>query len=145
MSSRVRPTPKSAAVTAQMRRMPRRDTKPELMIRRELHVRGMRFHVRSRLPGRPDIVFTRAKLAVFIDGCFWHQCPDHGNVPRNNREWWLEKLEGNVARDRRKDEELADMGWRVLHVWEHEPVSAAAERIEGHWRELTGRGVGRTT
>ena len=88
-NARRRPEPLSAAVTAQMKRMPRRDTGPEVGLRRELHKRGLRFrvHVRS-LPGRPDIVFTRARLAVFVDGCFWHGCSEHGTLPKNNREWW---------------------------------------------------------
>ncbi|MCF7552176.1 very short patch repair endonuclease [Pseudonocardia sp. WMMC193] len=125
--------------------MPRRDSKPELLIRRELHARGMRFRLHPKLPGRPDIVLTRAKLAVFVDGCFWHRCPEHGTIPKNNREWWLEKLDGNVLRDRRKDGELSALGWNVLHVWEHEPVAVAADRIEALWRESTGRGrVGRS-
>ena len=114
-----------------------------MLIRRELHARGMRFRLNSNLPGRPDIVFTRAKLAVFVDGCFWHRCPEHGTVPKNNREWWLAKLDGNSARDRRKDVELAGMGWSVLHIWEHDQISAAADRVETVWRELTGRGSGR--
>ena len=125
-----------------MRRMPRKDTKPELLIRRELHARGMRFRLHPKLPGRPDIAFTRAKLAVFVDGCFWHRCPEHGTVPRNNREWWLTKLGENVARDRRKDEQLAALGWIVMHLWEHEPVGGAVDRVEAEWRRRTGRGRG---
>lgn len=135
MSERVRPSPMSAAVSRQMSRMPRRNSKPELLIRRELHARGLRFRLNSRLPGRPDILFTRARLAIFVDGCFWHRCPDHGTTPKNNRDWWVEKLEQNVRRDRRKDEELEGMGWSTLHVWEHESVAAAADRIEVVWRE----------
>jgi len=95
----------------------------------------MRFRVNvSSLPGRPDIAFTRAKIAVFVDGCFWHRCPDHGTVPVNNREWWLAKLARNVARDRAKDAALTAMGWHVIHVWEHEPVEKAADRIQAAWR-----------
>ena len=140
------PRAKSASVSAQMSRMPRRDSKPELLIRRALHSRGMRFRIQARLPGRPDVVLTRARLAVFVDGCFWHRCPEHGTVPVNNREWWLEKLNGNVERDRRKDVELLAMGWNVLHIWEHEPVTLAADQIEALWRQLTGRGrVGRSS
>ena len=106
----------------------------------------MRFRIQARLPGRPDVVLTRARLAVFVDGCFWHRCPEHGTVPVNNREWWLEKLNGNVERDRRKDVELLAMGWNVLHIWEHEPVTLAADQIEALWRQLTGRGrVGRSS
>ncbi len=131
-SSEVRPRPRplDAAVTAQMSRMPRRDTKPELQIRRLLHARGLRYRVDDkRLPGRPDIVFAGARLAVFVDGCFWHACPEHGVLPKNNREWWRSKLTANVERDRRKDENLWTQGWSVLHVWEHEQPVVAAERI----------------
>lgn len=134
-----RPDPSSAAVSRQMARMPRRDTKPEKRLRSELHRRGLRFRVDfSALPGRPDIAFPRARLAIFVDGCFWHACPDHGVLPKANREWWRQKLDRNVERDREKDAALARLGWRSVHVWEHEPVDAAASRIEGLWRERTG-------
>lgn len=90
----------------------------------------MRYRVNlAGVPGRPDIAFTRARLAIFVDGCFWHRCPEHGTVPRNNREWWVAKLDRNVARDRSKDAALAELGWAALHVWEHEPPEAAADRV----------------
>nr|WP_231932827.1 very short patch repair endonuclease [Micromonospora rifamycinica] len=118
-----------------MRRQPRTSTKPELALRRELHRRGLRFRVNhSDLPGRPDVAFSRAKVAVFVDGCFWHRCPQHGTVPRNNREWWQAKLDRNVARDRAKDAALAELGWVVLHVWEHEAIGAAADLVQAEWR-----------
>nr|WP_221376996.1 very short patch repair endonuclease [Actinoplanes polyasparticus] len=130
------PTPLDAATSARLARQARAATKPELALRRELHRRGLRYRVNHpRLPGRPDIAFTRAKVAVFVDGCFWHRCPEHGTMPRNNRDWWQDKLDRNVARDRAKDSALADLGWTVLHVWEHEPPSAAADRVEQAWRE----------
>ena len=76
---------------------------------------------------RPDVVFRRARVAVFVDGCFWHSCPQHGSVPTANREWWEEKLAANVCRDRRSDQQLKEAGWTVLRFWEHEdPVAAAA-------------------
>jgi DNA mismatch endonuclease (patch repair protein) len=131
-----RPAPLSPLISEQMRRMPRASTRPELVIRRELHRRGLRFRVNFReLPGRPDLAFTRAHLAVFIDGCFWHMCADHVRVPKNNREWWTAKLEGNVARDREKDRRLAEVGWTAVHVWEHEDPVSAADRIERMWVE----------
>jgi DNA mismatch endonuclease (patch repair protein) len=115
--------------------MPRRSTGPELAIRRELHRRGLRFRVdHALLPGRPDIVFTRARVVVFVDGCFWHRCPEHGTLPRNNAQWWLAKLDRNVARDRSKDSALAELGWAVIHVWEHESPEVAADRVEAEWR-----------
>ena len=129
------PAPLSPAVSAQMQRMPRSSTGPETLIRKELHRRGLRFRVNLReLPGRPDIVFTAARIAVFVDGCFWHSCPDHGILPKNNREWWRDKLARNVQRDREKDVQLAQMGWTVVHVWEHESPSSVADAIEEVWR-----------
>ncbi|UQS27324.1 very short patch repair endonuclease [Amycolatopsis thermalba] len=128
------PVPLDAATSARLSRQPRSATKPEVTLRRELHRRGLRFRVNHpRLPGRPDIAFTRAKVAVFVDGCFWHCCPDHGTLPRNNRDWWRVKLGQNVARDRVKDAALVELGWTVLHVWEHEAASAAADRVEAEW------------
>ena len=118
-----------------MQRMPRSSTGPEMLIRRELHRRGLRFRVNHpRLPGRPDIAFTGARIAVFVDGCFWHACPEHGVLPKNNRDWWRSKLDRNVARDREKDAQLAEMDWITLHVWEHESPADAADTIEQMWR-----------
>jgi len=136
---RERPVAKNAQVSRQMQRMPRRDTGPEVALRRELHGRGMRFRKEYRaLPGRPDVAFTRARLAVFVDGCFWHRCPEHATLPKNNAGWWVEKLEANVARDRRQEQELVDKGWTVVRVWEHEPVEVASDRIQAVWRDLMG-------
>jgi DNA mismatch endonuclease, patch repair protein len=131
------PVPLNAMVSAEMKRMPRSSTGPEILIRKELHRRGLRFRVNHpRLPGRPDIAFTAARIAVFIDGCFWHACPDHGVVPTNNRDWWRSKLERNVQRDREKDVQLEELGWTVLHVWEHERPPDAANTIEQMWRSV---------
>ena len=74
------------------------------------------------------------EVAIFVDGCFWHRCPEHGTQPRNNRDWWQAKLDRNVARDRAKDAALADLGWTVLHVWEHEAPDDAANRVEAEVR-----------
>ncbi len=115
--------------------MPVADTTPELRLRAALHAIGLRFRLRSKLPGRPDVVFTRAKIAVFVDGCFWHACPEHGVTPKNNRDWWTVKLQRNVERDREKDDALVELGWAVVHVWEHEEPLEAAERIRGLWHE----------
>jgi DNA mismatch endonuclease (patch repair protein) len=81
-------------------------------------------------------VFTRSRLVVFIDGCFWHLCPSHATIPRNNRDWWVEKLERNVSRDREKDRQLCDLGWSVMHFWEHEDPVAVADAVECRWRIL---------
>jgi DNA mismatch endonuclease (patch repair protein) len=111
----------------------RRDTGPERALRSELHRRGLRYRVdHAPLAGvrcRADLVFPRSRVAVFVDGCFWHACPEHGNLPKANRDWWRTKLELNVARDRRNDEALREAGWQVIRIWEHEPVAAAADRV----------------
>lgn len=125
-----------------MKRTKRRDTPPELAIRKELHRQGLRYRVDVPIPGvtrsRPDIVFTAAKVAVFVDGCFWHSCPEHGTTPTANRGWWEEKLAANVERDRRHDAELEAAGWIVLRLWEHEdPVMCAdviAEAVQRRTR-----------
>ena len=128
-----RPTASSPLVRQRMQRQSRRDTKPELAIRKDLWRRGLRYRVDiSPVPGfrrRADIVFTRAKVAVYVDGCFWHSCPDHATVPRANRDWWVAKLARNVERDRDTDRRLHDAGWTIVRVWEHENPHAAAERI----------------
>ncbi len=117
-----------------MRHQRRRDTAPELALRRELHRRGRQFFVdRPPLRGvrrRADLVFPTPRVAVFVDGCFWHACPEHGRIPHSNNGWWREKLAGNAARDRDTDERLSVNGWRVVRVWEHEEMSAAADRVE---------------
>lgn len=142
-SSSGRPSPRDARISRQMQRMPRKDTQPEVALRRALYGRGMRFRkTYPALPGRPDIVFTRARLAVFVDGCFWHRCPVHGTAPKNNASWWSAKLEGNVARDRRQERQLVDSGWTVVRVWEHEDVGEACDRIEALWRSLLGEPSG---
>ena len=128
------PHPSSPAVTAVMRGNRRRDTKPELRLRSALHRRGLRFRVDHRVPVvgagiRGDVVFTKAKVAVLVDGCFWHGCAEHGTQPRANATYWQAKLAGNIARDRRNDQQLADAGWQVVRVWEHEEPEAAAARI----------------
>ncbi len=141
--SRRTPPPRDAMVSAQMSRMPCRDTGPELALRRALHAAGLRFTVHRRdLPGTPDVVMSRARLAVFVDGCFWHGCPDHGVLPKNNRDWWRAKLTANGERDRRKDGLLAERGWLAVHHWEHTPVDEAVEIVVRLWRERTGRGGG---
>jgi len=116
-----------------MERQARRDTAPELAVRRALHAMGLRYRVDlSPLPGlrsRADIVFTRQRVAAFVDGCFWHGCPDHGTLPKHNAAWWAEKIEANRRRDRRVDDTLRAAGWVVVRIWEHEDPVAAAERI----------------
>ncbi|WP_432565320.1 very short patch repair endonuclease [Kineococcus sp. SYSU DK003] len=128
------PPPSSAAVAAIMRRTGRRDTAPELALRRELHRRGMRFLVDVSPPGtdrrrRADVVLRGSRIAVFVDGCFWHSCPEHLHLPKANAAWWAVKLASITARDRDTDAHLLAHDWLPLRVWEHEPVTDAADRI----------------
>jgi DNA mismatch endonuclease (patch repair protein) len=116
-----------------MARQATSDTAPEIAIRRELHQRGLRFRVGRRplesLRSKADIVFGPARVAVYVDGCFWHMCPMHGTLPASNADWWRRKLERNRARDRATDAALEAAGWEVIRIWEHEDPVAAAERI----------------
>lgn len=110
-----------------------RDTVPELTLRSALHRSGLRFRVNCRplpeLRRTADVVFRRARVAVFVDGCFWHACPEHVSWPKANRVWWRSKIEANVRRDRETDRALAEEGWLAIRVWEHEPVAVAASRV----------------
>jgi DNA mismatch endonuclease (patch repair protein) len=112
---------------------PRRDTGPELSVRKRLHAAGERYRVCWKIPGCPrrtiDIAFTRLKVAIFIDGCFWHGCPEHGETPASNTTWWVEKIQKNRARDEDTTRRLEDQGWRVLRFWEHENPASVVARI----------------
>jgi DNA mismatch endonuclease (patch repair protein) len=139
------PPPLSGIVRRQMQSMPRKNTGIELALRRELHRLGLRYRVHFRaLPGTPDIALTKARIAVFVDGCFWHSCPEHGTSPKNNSTWWASKLAGNVERDRRKDVQLEELGWIPIHVWEHEDPVVAAAQIFKMWRERLVPSAGQT-
>jgi len=127
-----RPSASSEVVSQRMKRQQRRDTAAELAIRRALWSLGLRYRVHypaTRGRRRVDIAFTRTRVAVFVDGCFWHSCPEHGTRPKANAEWWVEKLERNVRRDRETDAELRAAGWIVVRIWEHEDPTAVAERV----------------
>lgn len=119
-----------------------RDTKPEVAVRSILHRRGHRFRKRLTIrlgDGRwtqPDIAFTSKRLAVFIDGCFWHRCPLHGTEPRANSQYWKPKLDRNVRRDRDTDARLEGLGWSVLRAWEHEAPEEIAGRVESALADL---------
>jgi DNA mismatch endonuclease (patch repair protein) len=120
----------------------RKDTEPELAIRRALHARGLRYYVHRRplpeLRREADIVFPRAQVAVFIDGCFWHGCPEHGSKRSLTNDWyWPEKIERNRARDLDTSDRLAAAGWVSVRVWEHDDPDAAACRVEGVVRTKT--------
>ncbi|WP_342800114.1 very short patch repair endonuclease [Nocardia sp. No.11] len=132
-----------AATSARMSRQRRANTAPELALRRELHRAGLRYFVdRAPIKGqrrRADVVFPRLRVAVYVDGCFWHRCPVHATDPKNNAQWWADKLAGNVARDRATDAALLAAGWQVVRVWEHEDPHLAAQQIFALIRERSPR------
>lgn len=97
-----------------------KNTKPELKLRKALWSKGYRYRLHASLLGRPDIIFPRQKLAIFVDGCFWHGCPVHGTSPKTNAEFWENKIKGNVERDRKITGQLTSDGWMVMRFWEHE-------------------------
>lgn len=138
------PEPRDAAATKVGKGNRRTDTKPEVALRSELHRRGLRFRkdhpirVEGRRPIRPDVVFTRARVAVFVDGCFWHGCPDHQVIPKSNPDYWIPKLRRNIERDREVDTALKGDGWTVLRFWEHEDPRSAATGVDAAVR--AGRG-----
>src|SRR5262249_30770296 len=103
-----------------MSRIRGKDTGPELALRRALWKSGLRFRVHYALPGRPDIAFPVKKVAVFVDGCFWHGCPEHGVKPRSNVHFWADKLKKNTARDQAVAKALEKLGWKIVRFWEHE-------------------------
>jgi DNA mismatch endonuclease, patch repair protein len=130
-----RPAPTSDATSASMRSNRRTGTIPERRLRSELHRRGLRFRVDYPIQVggrrvRPDLVFRARRVAVFVDGCFWHGCPEHGSLPKANSDYWTPKLLRTVERDREVSARLKSAGWTVLRIWEHEDVSVAAEEVQ---------------
>ena len=121
-----------------------RDTKPELAVRSAVHRRGLRYRVAARplpdLRRTADLVFRKAKIAVFVDGCYWHGCPEHHTQPSTNPEYWSDKITGNIARDQDTDAHLSEAGWTVLRFWEHEDPDAVADAVEQSVRQALGEG-----
>ncbi|WP_031478429.1 very short patch repair endonuclease [Streptomyces bicolor] len=117
-----------------MSRQNSRDTTPEVAVRKILHAAGLRYRVNVPVPGMPrrtiDIVFPKAKVAIFLDGCFWHGCPEHATQPKANAEWWRTKLGKNMTRDQETTEHLRAEGWTVLRYWEHEVPDRVAEDVK---------------
>ena len=126
-----------------MRGNRRRDTALELVVRRALHARGLRYRVDyAPLPGlrsRADIVFTRVRVVIYLDGCFWHGCPQHGTTPVANADYWVPKLQRNRERDAATTQTLVDNGWTVLRFWEHEDPGAVVEQIAARVRLARSR------
>lgn len=118
-----------------------KNTTPELAIRSALHARGFRYRIHRRpiesVHSSADIVFTRQRIAVFVDGCFWHGCPIHFIAPKRNADYWSPKIEGNQDRDARTNSALSEAGWTVLRIWEHEPIDVAVARIVSALSEST--------
>jgi DNA mismatch endonuclease (patch repair protein) len=125
--------PSSHEASRRMARVRQKGTGAELDLRRTLHRRGLRYRVHGQLLTKPrriaDIVFPGAHVAVFVDGCFWHGCPEHASWPKSNADFWREKIETNRLRDADTDERLSALGWKSVRIWEHEDPSDAANRI----------------
>ncbi|MCL7496334.1 MULTISPECIES: very short patch repair endonuclease [Streptomyces] len=146
--------PSSPDVSARMSKQTNRDTGAEWAVRQLLHASGYRYRTHYPVPGmrrrKIDIAFTRTRLAVLIDGCFWHGCPEHATSPKANAEWWRQKLDRNIERDQETTAQLLSEGWTVMRFWEHEPpevvmrqVAAAVDREKASRRKRPTRGGGR--
>lgn len=115
-----------------MGRVRHSDTAAELHLRRALHRLGLRYRLRYRLPGSPDVTFVAARIALFVDGCFWHGCPEHGTWPKSNADFWKAKILRNRERDAIVDARVREMGWTPMRIWEHEvraDAIAVAQRV----------------
>jgi DNA mismatch endonuclease Vsr len=127
------PEASSELIRQRMRTTKRRDTKPELLLRSELDRLGLRYVVDHPVDGtrrRADIVFKGARVAVYVDGCYWHGCPSHGTMPKSNGQWWKDKLDSNRSRDADTDARLTEGGWTVMRFWEHEDAAESAVAIQ---------------
>lgn len=134
MADRDTPRASSDAIRDRMRKTSQRDTRPERALQDRLTVLGLAFEIDTSPPvasvrSRADVLFADARVAVFVDGCFWHGCPTHGTLPKANREWWQEKLASNQERDKGVERELSQHGWLVLRYWEHDDPETAAQAI----------------
>jgi DNA mismatch endonuclease (patch repair protein) len=125
--------PADARTSVQMRRMPRSNTKGELLLRRTLHAHGKRFRVQYPVPQMRrrtiDVAFPGRRVAVFFDGCFWHGCLEHRPTPQSNGPWWASKLGANRARDLDTTQHLLSLGWQVVRIWEHEELTTGVDRV----------------
>ncbi|SFW54906.1 very short patch repair endonuclease [Amycolatopsis australiensis] len=129
----MKPLETTPQTRSRMSRQKSRNTQVEVALRKALHAAGLRYRVHRRpvkdVRREADIVFVGAKVAVFVDGCFWHGCPEHATWPKNNAQFWRDKIEGNRHRDTETDARLTDAGWLAVRVWEHEAVDVAADRV----------------
>jgi DNA mismatch endonuclease (patch repair protein) len=128
-----RVSPSSREASRRMARVRQKDTQAEIDLRRALHAKGLRYRLQVPLLTKPrrvvDIVFPKVRVAIFVDGCFWHGCPEHASWPKSNADFWRAKIETNRMRDADTDRRLEAQGWRVVRVWAHENAREAAERI----------------
>lgn len=145
MAPSERPVPQHEWVRRRMSQQKRQGTAPEMLLRRLLFAQRLRYRVGMKVPGLPrrtiDIAFTRQKVAVFVDGCFWHGCPQHCVPPKNNADWWSAKLAANKARDLETTAHLEGQGWRVVRIWEHETPVMAAQTVTRTLTSPEARGV----
>lgn len=146
------PAASSDVIRTRMRNTKRRDTKPELALRSALHGLGLRFQVDRAINGnrrKTDVVFPSERVAVYVDGCFWHACPDHGTMPKANQQFWIDKLATNKARDIATTEALTAEGWLVLRFWEHDDAVGAAhtiyDQVQAIRSDLDGNGNSHAT
>ncbi|TQV87673.1 very short patch repair endonuclease [Aliikangiella coralliicola] len=123
-----------------MSRIRNKNTNPELLLRKALWSMGLRYRIKNKLPGKPDIIYPSLKVAIFIDGCFWHKCPKHFQLPKTRTSFWENKINGNVERDRKIETLLSSMGWLVLRFWEHEIRDTVQNCTQQIALALTNRG-----
>lgn len=134
------PIPSSRSVSVRMVANRSTNTRPEIALRSALHRAGLRFRIHHKVRidiGRPiviDIAFPRRRLAVFLDGCFWHACREHRSIPNANAAYWRPKLARNIERDRQTADRLERGGWTVIRIWEHEDVASAQNRVQLLWQ-----------
>lgn len=140
--SNTKPRASSPNVAKQMRQLRTSGTGPETALRKALYRLGLRFRIQYRLPELPrrtlDIAFPAKRVAVFVDGCFWHGCAEHRDIPASNREWWRKKIENNTKRDVDTDRRLAELDWISLRFWEHDDPAEAADRVAKTLQERLG-------
>lgn len=133
MAAKTKVTPSSAEARRRMQSVRQQNTSAESAVRRELHARGLRYRVQVPVLTKPrrvaDVAFSRLRVAVFVDGCFWHGCPKHATWPKQNAEFWRSKIKANMARDADTDVRLRAAGWKVIRAWAHEPPPRVAARV----------------
>jgi DNA mismatch endonuclease (patch repair protein) len=116
-----------------------KNTGPEIILRKALWANGVRYRLNYKIPGKPDIILVKSKIAIFVDGCFWHGCPLHSNLPRTNRKFWKEKILKNKKRDQEINKTLSGIGWLVIRIWEHEIKNNLKSSVDMVLRSIKDR------